>query len=57
MATGSGLVRRRDNLLRRSRKSSGLNIWPLVGGAVLLAAAAVIVSLPDIKRYIKISTM
>ena len=32
--------------------------WKIVGGTILaLAAAAVIVSLPDIKRYIKISTM
>jgi hypothetical protein len=35
-----------------------MTIWSIVGGAVLVAAAAaVIVSLPDIKRYIKISTM
>lgn len=32
--------------------------WKIVGGTALaLAAAAVIVSLPDIKRYIKISRM
>jgi hypothetical protein len=32
--------------------------WKIVGGAALaLVAAAVIVSLPDIKRYIRISTM
>ncbi len=32
--------------------------WKIVGGTVLaLAAAAIIISLPDIKRYIKISTM
>jgi hypothetical protein len=36
----------------------GISIWSIVGGAALLAmAAAVIVSIPDIKRYIKISTM
>ncbi|MDT5156153.1 MAG: hypothetical protein QOC99_538 [Acidobacteriota bacterium] len=36
----------------------GINIWSIVGGAALVAmAAVVIVSLPDIKRYIKISTM
>jgi hypothetical protein len=35
-----------------------MNIWSIVGGVALVAvAAAVIVSLPDIKRYIKISTM
>jgi hypothetical protein len=33
-------------------------MWSFVGGAaLLLAAAAVVVSLPDIKRYIKISRM
>ncbi|MDT5122183.1 MAG: hypothetical protein QOC96_1665 [Acidobacteriota bacterium] len=33
-------------------------LWSIIGGAALvLVAAAVIVSLPDIKRYIKISTM
>lgn len=32
--------------------------WKIVGGTVLaLVATAVIVSLPDIKRYIRISTM
>lgn len=35
-----------------------MNLWSIIGGAVLVAAAAaVIVSIPDIKRYIKISTM
>jgi hypothetical protein len=33
-------------------------VWSILGGAALaLAAAAVVVSLPDIKRYIKISRM
>ena len=54
----SSLMKRNRSLERRERGSSGLNLWPIVGGAALLvAAAAVIVSLPDIKRYIKISTM
>lgn len=35
-----------------------MNLWTILGGAVLVvAAAAVIVSIPDIKRYIKISSM
>ncbi len=35
-----------------------MTIWSIIGGAALIAAAAaVIVSIPDIKRYIKISTM
>lgn len=38
--------------------SLGNTAWKIVGGTALaLVAAAVIVSLPDIKRYIKISTM
>jgi hypothetical protein len=47
-----------QSLERRARRSSGVSLWSLVGGAALvLAAAAVVVSLPDIKRYIKISRM
>ena len=42
----------------RCESSAGNTAWKIVGGAVLaLAAAAVISSIPDIKRYIKISTM
>lgn len=38
--------------------SLGNTAWKIVGGTVLaLAAAAVIVTLPDIKRYIRISMM
>lgn len=49
----------RENLVRRrTEKSSGISLWQIVGGtALLLAATVVIISLPDIKRYIKISTM
>lgn len=51
-------MKRSEALERRERRSSSVNIWSIFGGAALLvAAAAVIVSLPDIKRYIKISTM
>lgn len=43
---------------RRARESSGIGVWSIGGGAALvLLAAAVIVSIPDIKRYYKISTM
>ncbi len=43
---------------RREESSSGLGVGSIVGGIVLLGVAAlVIVSLPDIKRYIKISSM
>lgn len=54
---GSSVMRRSESMERRERKS-GVNVWTIVGGlALVAAAAAVIVSLPDIKRYIKISTM
>ncbi len=56
-SAGSSVMRRSDSMERRERKSS-MNVWTIVGGlALVAAAAAVIVSLPDIKRYIKISTM
>ena len=49
---------RREMEEHQCESSVGNTAWKLVGGTVLaLAAAAVIVSLPDIKRYIKISTM
>lgn len=35
-----------------------MSVWKIIGGVALAAvAAAVIVSIPDIKRYIRISTM
>ncbi|MDQ2746586.1 MAG: hypothetical protein M3T96_04940 [Acidobacteriota bacterium] len=57
-----------DKMEKRSRNhsmenhkcesSAAATAWKIVGGTALaLVAAAVIVSLPDIKRYIKISTM
>jgi hypothetical protein len=40
------------------KKKSSNPVWKIVGGAALaVVAAGVIMSLPDIKRYIKISTM
>ncbi len=42
----------------QSESSIAGTAWKIVGGTALaLVAAAVIMSLPDIKRYIKISTM
>ena len=51
-------MNRNQSLERREKSSSGVTIWSIVGGAMIVAAAAaLIVSIPDIKRYIKISTM
>lgn len=54
------LVRRDDERPRRrpERRSPEIAVLSVVGGIALLGLAAlVIVTLPDIKRYIKISTM
>ena len=52
-----GLMRRDQSLAKQNRKPTSM-IWSIVGGAALVAVAAlVIVSIPDIKRYIRISTM
>ena len=49
---------RNQALERRERRSGGMGLWSIIGGAALvIIAAGVIVSLPDIKRYIKISSM
>lgn len=46
------------SLETRREHSSGVGFWKVLGSAVLVAVAvAVVVSLPDIKRYIKISSM
>lgn len=51
-------MKQNQSLALRTKKSSGMGVGSIVGGAALLAVAAlVIVSIPDIKRYIKISTM
>jgi hypothetical protein len=55
-------LQRRDERIEPRRRyeesPTGIGIGSIVGGIVLLGVAAlVIVSLPDIKRYIKISTM
>lgn len=54
------LERRDERIERREENESGGNfgIWSVVGGIALLGVAAlVIVTLPDIRRYIKISRM
>jgi len=52
------VVQRNVPLERGFEKSNAVSAWSIVGGAALmLLAAAVIMNLPDIKRYIKISTM
>ena len=56
-------MKRSEALQRRERRPSvgggaGVTLWSTVGGVALSAAAAVVVmSIPNIKRYIKISTM
>jgi len=55
---GSSGMKRSDSLQKREKESCNMNTWAIVGGLALVAVAAVVVvSLPDIKRYIKISTM
>jgi len=47
-------IEKREN----GHSNSHAGLWKLVGAtALVLALASVIVNLPDIKRYIKISTM
>ena len=47
-------IEKREN----GQAHSHAGLWKLVGAtALVLALAGVVVSLPDIKRYIKISTM
>lgn len=44
--------------LFKQKKSSNHMVLKIVGGAALaVVAAGLLMSLPDIKRYIKISTM
>lgn len=58
MRSEQTVVRRDNTSARKNHNSGGLSMWSVVGGAALVAlAAAVIVNLSDIKRYIKISTM
>lgn len=45
-------------LEKSRRRSSGMSIWYVIGGAALaLVAVGVITQLPDIKRYVRMMTM
>jgi hypothetical protein len=47
-----------ESLEKGHRKSSHVSVWYIVGGAVLvLAAASVLTSLHDIRRYLRIRSM
>ncbi len=51
-------MKRNQSLVRSGRRPAGMGLWTVIGGVALVAVAAVvIVTIPDIKRYIKISTM
>lgn len=47
-----------EGAIQRYPRKSARSVWSLVGGLALVAiAAGLIVNLPDIKRYIRITTM
>ena len=51
-------MKQQESLEKRKQTSTGCGLWKIIGGAALVVVtAALIVALPDIKRYIKISTM
>ncbi len=51
-------MKRNQFLAVKNKKSSGMGVWSIVGGIALVAVAAgVVMSLPDIKRYMKIRNM
>ncbi len=53
-------LERKDNRLERRtpRPSNGISMLSVAGGIALIGVAAlVILTLPDIKKYIRISTM
>ena len=51
-------MKRDESLETVPRKSSHVNVWYIVGGAALvLAAATIITSLHDIRRYLRIRSM
>jgi hypothetical protein len=51
-------VPREDECLERKSHRPGWSVWSVFGGAALMVmAVAVLVNLPDIRRYIKISRM
>jgi hypothetical protein len=46
------------SLEKRRGRSSGVNVWFIIGGAALApVVAGVITQLPDIKRYVRMTTM
>ena len=52
------LDRRDMKMESRRNGSNDLTIWRVLGGIALIGLAAVLITtLPDIKRYIRISTM
>lgn len=58
MKDEQGIMENKKYLETRRKESSGGTFWKVLGGAALVAVAvAVVTSLPDIKRYIKISRM
>ncbi len=51
-------MKQQEGLERSKQTSTGVGLWTIIGGAALIVvAAALVVALPDIRRYIKISTM
>ncbi len=62
MERRESLERMGERTARRGKENDeefgGLGIWSVVGGIALLGVAALVIStLPDLKRYIKISRM
>jgi hypothetical protein len=58
MKRNDSLGNREADLHKHCNRNGHLRIWSVVGGMALLAVGVVLVrSIPDIKRYIKISTM
>lgn len=51
-------TRRDGRMERRGDRPQRVSIWQIVGGIALVGLAAIVIaSIPDVKRYIKISTM
>jgi hypothetical protein len=51
-------VKKREERTGKCAHGSHRGFWTILGGtAIVLAVAGLLANLPDIKRYIKISTM
>ena len=51
-------VKKREEHTGKCENGSHRGFWTILGGtAIVLVVAGVLANLPDIKRYIKISTM